>query len=205
MRSRVFLKLVGVFLLVIAVTTAILDLRVRRAWVRSQTEEITESLTRKTQLVALRVENDKSAPVKELAVQESKAANARVTVIDASGKVLADSEAQAESMENHATRPEFQAALRGQVGSAIRSSRTVGIEFLYVAVSIKGGAVRLAYPLSSIQQNLGAIRRHLLIATLWASLASLLLAQYVGMYDSNVFQFVADLARQLAVRHYAAI
>ena len=55
------------------------------------------------------------------------------------------------------------------IGSATRTSHTVGIPFLYVAAPIQGGAVRLAYPLSSIQQTTRTIRLHLL----WASLAAL--------------------------------
>ena len=56
-------------------------------------------------------------------------------------------------MENHATRPEFVAALRGQAGSSTRISKTVGVELLYVAVPIPGGAVRMAYPLSAIRRG----------------------------------------------------
>ena len=56
------------------------------------------------------------------------------------------------SMENHATRPEFVAALHGQVGSSTRVSKTMGVELLYVAVPIPGGAVRMAYPLTSIRE-----------------------------------------------------
>ena len=159
MRSKVFLKLMGAFLLVILLTAAILDLSVRRAWERSQTEEIRNSLTRKAQLVALRVQHDPSTSIQQLTAQEASAAQARVTVIDAAGKVLADSEADAATMENHATRPEFQAALAGNVGNSVRPSKTVGVEFMYVAVRTPGGAVRLAYPLASIQQNLAAILR----------------------------------------------
>ncbi len=194
MRSRVFLKLMGAFLLVIAVTAGILDLSVRRAWERSQREAIQQSLTRQTQLVALRVENDRSAELAALVMQEGKAVNARVTVIDATGRVLADTEAQAETMENHASHPEFQAALHGQTGSSVRSSRTVSTDFLYVAVPIRAGAVRLAYPLSSIQQDLAVVRQQLLWATVGASLASLLLA----------LMFAASVARRLKrIVHFA--
>jgi len=51
-------------------------------------------------------------------------------------------------MENHATRPEFAAALAGKTGTNERRSSTIGIPFLYVAVPVSGGAVRMAYPLS---------------------------------------------------------
>ena len=73
-------------------------------------------------------------------------------MIDSSGKVLADSEAKPDQMENHAARPEFVAALHGQVGSSTRLSKTIGVELLYVAAPIPGGAVRMAYPLAAIRE-----------------------------------------------------
>src|SRR6185312_11610985 len=106
----------------------------------------------------------------------STAADARATIIESDGRVLADTRANPAEMENHATRPEFIAALHGSMGSATRTSHTVGIPFLYVAAPIPGGAVRLAYPLSSIQEATRRIRLRLL----GASLAALLLATFIS-------------------------
>jgi hypothetical protein len=94
--------------------------------------------------------------VQDIASQEAQAATARVTVIDPTGKVLADSEADPSSMENHAQRKEFIAALAGNVGMEERRSHTLGIPFKYVAAPVTGGAVRLAYPLSEVEATLGA-------------------------------------------------
>src|SRR5207244_7884559 len=116
-------------------------------------------LTQKTQLFANRVRSDRSRPLAKLVSEEASAANARATVIEASGKVLADSQADPEGMENHATRPEFKAALAGHIGSDLRRSHTVGIEFLYVAAPITGGALRLAYPHSTIAATTAPRRR----------------------------------------------
>ena len=51
MRSRVFFKLLGAFVLVIAIATVILDFAVRREWDSSLRQQITESLTEKTRKV----------------------------------------------------------------------------------------------------------------------------------------------------------
>lgn len=37
-------------------------------------------------------------------------------------------------MDNHRGRPEVATALRGQVGSIVRKSGTIGTDFLYVAI-----------------------------------------------------------------------
>jgi two-component system phosphate regulon sensor histidine kinase PhoR len=61
----------------------------------------------------------------------------RLTVIDADGLVLGDSEVPAEEMDNHAGRPEIAAALKGEVASSSRGSRTIGKNFIYAAAPIK--------------------------------------------------------------------
>ena len=132
MKNRIFFKLLAVFLIVIAATAATLDVMIGSAWEASLRTEIERNLTQKTLLFAHRVEIDR-APLSEIAAQEGLAAGARATIIDASGKVLADSEANPASMENHATRKEFVAALAGRTGENERRSATVGIPFLYVA------------------------------------------------------------------------
>lgn len=61
----------------------------------------------------------------------------RLTVIDTDGLVLGDSEAPAGEMDNHAGRPEIAAALKGEVASSSRESRTIGKNFIYAAAPIK--------------------------------------------------------------------
>ncbi len=81
----------------------------------------------------------------------------RVTLLDSSGRVLGDSEvphAALAGIENHAGRPEVQAALAGRTGRAQRHSHTLGVDLLYVAAPLRGVAglavIRLAEPLARI-------------------------------------------------------
>ena len=136
MRSRIFIKLLAAFVFVIAATTITIDFSVRRAWEASLRQEINRNLIQKTLLLAHRVEVEHTQSLQDIASQEAQAASARATIIDPTGKVLADSEAQASTMENHAQRKEFVAALHGKVGSDERRSRTLGVPFLYVAAPI---------------------------------------------------------------------
>ena len=128
-----------------------MDVTIRRVWESSLRDEIQRGLTPQTRLFANRVEIDHQHSLADITAQEALAAGARATVIDPTGQVLADSEADPESMENHRTRKEFQAALSGNIGVDERRSHTIGIPFLYVAAPISGGAVRLAYPLSDVE------------------------------------------------------
>jgi two-component system phosphate regulon sensor histidine kinase PhoR len=180
-RSKVFFKLLVAFMLVIATATLILDIAIRREWESSLRKQITQSLTEKTRLFAKRVEVNKDLPLAQLVAEQAQAGDVRATVIDPKGIVLADSEAYAPQMENHASRPEFITALSGKMGIASRTSKTVGIEFLYVALPVHGGAVRMAYPLSSIEQTTALIRTRLL----WASALALLVATLIAVVISH--------------------
>src|SRR5437868_6945799 len=107
-------------------------------------------------------------------------------------------------MENHAGRPEFKAALAGAPGSAMRTSKTVGIDFLYVAMPAKGGAVRLAYPLAVIKQSTAEIRRKIVEASVVACLLAMLLAGLMARGSSRRIEMMAAFAGRIADRDFGA-
>ena len=197
MKNRIFFKLLAVFLIVIAATAIILDVMIGKAWEASLRTEIERNLTQKTLLFAHRVEIDHGHPLAEIAAQEGLAAGARATIIDASGKVLADSEANPASMENHARRAEFAAALAGKTGSNERRSATLGIPFLYVAAPLSGGAVRLAYPLSDVEAVQAQVHRRLLWGSALAFLIALLIAASWSVWTSRRLQRIVDVAARI--------
>ena len=57
----------------------------------------------------------------------------RLTLIRRNGQVVLDTVSDVIAMENHLNRPEFQAAIQGKTGSAIRKSSTIGRTFIYAA------------------------------------------------------------------------
>ncbi len=204
MRQRIFFKLFGAFLLVIAAGTLSLDLAVRSAWENSLRREIQTSLEQKTALFASAVVHQKGQSMEEVASQVAAAAQARATIIDEQGHVLADTKADPAEMENHATRPEFIAALHGKMGNNTRVSHTVGIPFLYVAAPIPGGAVRLAYPLSAIQEMTRQVRLFLAWGSLLAVLVAALLAVAVASTISRRLQRIVAFAGRVAAGELSA-
>lgn len=198
MRSRLFAKLLVAALLIIVIATAVLDVAIRRAWEASLLQQITTALEQKTRLAAQQVSSVSPDDLPSLANTMGAAAGARVTIIDTAGHVLADSEANRETMENHATRPEFRAALRGMMGSDTRRSHTLGIDFLYVATPIPGGAVRLAYPLADIQKLTSHIRRTLLLSSALALLVAAILAAVAAQLISRRFKRIIAFAEEIA-------
>jgi two-component system phosphate regulon sensor histidine kinase PhoR len=197
LKNRIFFKLLAVFLIVIAATAAMLDVMLGNAWEGSLRTEIERNLKQKTLLFAHRVEIDHTHTLADIAAQEGLAAGARATVIDASGKVLADSESDPAQMENHGKRAEFAAALAGQTGENERRSTTLGIPFLYVAAPISGGAVRLAYPLSDIEAVQAQVRRKLFWGSAIASLMALLIAAGASIWMARRLQRIVDVAARI--------
>jgi len=193
-KNRIFFKLLAVFLIVIAATAVILDVMIGGAWEASLRTEIERNLTQKTLLFAHRVETDRTHTLAEIAAQEAVAAGARATIIDASGRVLADSEANPANMENHATRGEFVAALAGKTGESERRSATVGIPFLYVAAPVSGGAVRLAYPLSDVEAVQSQVHRRLLLGSSIAFVIALLIAASASVWTARRLDRIVDVA-----------
>jgi signal transduction histidine kinase len=108
----------------------------------------------------------------------------RVTVVNFTGVVLCDSDADPQTMENHRGRPEISAAFRGHTGSVIRFSNTVKTRLLYVAIPLQRPGhetwvVRTALPLSSIDHLLSEVLYNLLAALLGLIAAVLIVSFYV--------------------------
>ncbi len=142
---------------------------------------------------------------KQTAVREmAEAAGGRLTVIRSDGVVVVESEADPAGMENHRTRPELIQAFAGQVGSSIRNSVTLGIPFLYVAVPIHNGAIRIAVPLAEINRQVMAVRMKILAGTGLAFLPAMALAGFLARWISRRFDRVMAHASQLAKGNFRA-
>lgn len=67
--------------------------------------------------------------------------NLRITWIDSDGSVLYDNDADAAALENHADRPEVNAALAYGEGESIRRSETFKLATFYYAMQMEDGTV----------------------------------------------------------------
>lgn len=130
---------------------------------------------------------------------------ARVTFIAPDGTVLGDSAEPLDAlptMENHATRPEIVDARASGIGTARRSSATLGEEMLYVAVPVthpRIAFVRVALPLVTVRQQLGGLLASTLaalgLALLGGAIAAAVLAGRIGQ-RVRAIAWVAQRYRQ---------
>jgi two-component system phosphate regulon sensor histidine kinase PhoR len=113
--------------------------------------------------------------------QIARISNSRVTLVDAQGKVLADSEKDIAQLENHFSRPELQESrLRGK-GKSIRFSQSIGVDMLYVAIPMKfksqiTGYVRLARPLHDVQSMIEKVYQSIFLAMMIVAVVAFVIA-----------------------------
>ena len=127
------------------------------------------------------------APLRDW-VSQMASSGARVTVIASDGRVLADSQSDPQTMENHATRPEIQEAMARGDGRSIRHSVTINRDLLYYAVrqdSFGGpsAVLRFALPLETVDEVLSSFRQRLWLASFFI----LLIAGAISMLFSRSF------------------
>lgn len=91
----------------------------------------------KTQMELLKIELPYIQDLDSFVHRVKKNTNTRVTLIDENGVVFAESDFDPKQMENHKQRPEVQTALKQGDGYTLRHSKTLGIDFLYMASLFK--------------------------------------------------------------------
>ncbi len=131
---------------------------------------------------------------------------ARITVMAPDGRVLGDSAlsgAALQALENHADRPEVKAALAAGFGSSIRRSATVRDDLLYAAVAVRQGSrlvgvVRVARPLSGVEDQTRAFRGAVALALLLAFLLTAVLSAVLAAPLAGPLAAIMDAAHRYA-------
>ncbi len=210
-RGSMFLRLAGVFLLLLVLSmwlTAERSARLTAVWYTAQMQEDLLSRAKLAGELADRLAAA-GAPLQPAIVRAGRNAGVRLTIIAHDGRVLADSEEDPALMPNHAERPEVKAALQGQVGKAVRFSDTLQRHMAYVAVPwrppvLPQGArqlplvVRVAVRQSDLAQSQAAVRHAVFLDNLWVTLIAAFLTLLVARHLSRPLQRMTDLARQMA-------
>lgn len=155
-----------------------------------------------------------ATPKLQIIVRElSRRALARVTLVDATGQVLADSAVQDRdlaSIENHRTRPEIEQAIATGSGTDMRASHTTGDRTLYRAVRLNEPNtpssplyLRLGLPMTTLEQELTKLKRNLTLAFGSAFLIAVGLSIWLARSLTKPLSDMATAARQLAGGNYS--
>jgi two-component system, OmpR family, phosphate regulon sensor histidine kinase PhoR len=128
---------------------------------------------------------------------------ARVTVIDNTGRVLADSEYDPETLDNHSNRPDVQQAFASGEGESESRSAAVGRDLVYRAARIEQPGelpfvIRMALPTAQVDASLAELRQRIY----FASFLSLLLGGIISLIYFQMFaarvERLKDFSRRVA-------
>ena len=177
MKRNLFLKILFSYLVIVCLSFFILDLLIKDEIKKVMTGKIESELFAYAELIDLSSAQIMSEQLKQIA----RISSSRVTLVDAQGKVFADSEKDVVQLENHFNRPELQEARLKGKGKSIRFSQSIGVDMLYVAIPMKSksqitGYIRLARPLHDVQNVIEKIYQSIFLAMMIVAVISLFIA-----------------------------
>jgi two-component system phosphate regulon sensor histidine kinase PhoR len=201
-KSPLFRKLFISAFFLISTTLVVLDSFLTTYIGKRETQSVQHRLTAEARILEGEVPGIAPSGLASWANQVSARAQARVTVVDPQGTVLADSEHDPETMENHAHRPEILQAHRGEVGVSIRHSATLDRDLCYVALSFPyrgtaGFILRLAVPLQELDNAVAAVRSWLLGTSLIALALAMVIAYVFSMRFALRIRHLQSFAENL--------
>lgn len=189
-RGSFFRKLLLSAFVLLAFALAVLDFYLTRYTAWRETQNVETRLAAEAHLVAYDLADAPRKDLNRLVHKAGDRAQTRITVITHTGVVLADSQHDPETMENHATRPEVRQALRGRTGASVRHSVTLDRDLCYVAIPFTyrgrhGLVLRLAVPLVEVSQAVSAVRWRIVYASVITAALALLLAYFFSLRISR--------------------
>ena len=135
--------------------------------------------------------------------------NTRITVIDASGKVVIETKVRdVNMMDNHINRPEIIQAAKQGYGTSVRFSDTIKLPMIYSARKIMTHEglfyIRVGVPYSHLQARLADIRYALGIGAAFGMLVSLLIAVILARRVTEPIAAITRVTEEISHGNYSA-
>jgi signal transduction histidine kinase len=194
---RLVLSYVGIVALTAAVLIAGADILLRGRLI----DEARRELEREARYFEGAAEVAGAAHLDSLVHALGTATGRRLTVIDRTGAVIADSDfphAELATLENHASRPEVKEALAGRTGTDLRRSASTGRDELKVAVPSAFGVVRISAPLPQVDAVVRRAQGAVLVSALAAVIMAAILALWFAESVSRPLLRLRDAAEAIA-------
>lgn len=210
-RSRFSWKLTAGLLPPILISAAIVGGLSIRSMEEDSREEIRRSLAAQAALLrnvaAARLGQPQESVLKQEVRSLGKEIGTRLTVIDAQGLVLADSQEDPSSMENLASRPEIMAVRSHGSGIATRYSQRLGVSVMHLALPVQdngrlSGYARASRSLSESSQRLTRLRTVVALGTALAILAAAVLGLVLARNFVKPVQAMTAVAEGMARGDY---
>lgn len=153
-------------------------------------------------LIADPLQHGDLARVQAIVTELHKEVDCRITLIDSTGKVLADNEADPATMENHADRPEVRAAAGTGEGGTMRPSATLHQSLFYFAqrFELAGSTyyLRLSQHLANLDHQIHQLYAGIILVAALAIGAAGLIAYGLARRDTRPVIELTEFAHALA-------
>lgn len=128
----------------------------------------------------------------------------RMTLVDRSGNVIADTSKDRNVMNDHSNRPEVRQALFVGVGNSTRFSNTLSLYMLYTAVSIedKDLVVRLSQPVEQIRNDLDRIYTQILLIFVLSVFLGTISSFFMARSASGSLTAVREVVTEYAMGNF---
>jgi len=183
MRQSLFLKLFFGILLIIVLLTGLILLSTQRNIRSHYLDTLAQNLRKMGEILKPRVmnflEEDQTEELDAWIKDQAPNIDARITVVDSNGIVLADSDEDPKIMVNHRYRPEIAEAFEGSLGRSLRFSNTVKADMLYVGLPLRlngtiSHVLRVSLYVQDIDRLLASLARMIWMIGLGLTLVALL-------------------------------
>ncbi|HEY6835371.1 MAG TPA: ATP-binding protein [Gaiellaceae bacterium] len=178
MRSRILIGYLGLVVVVLAALEIPLGVQFGRNEQRTLETKVEHDATTIASIVPdtlRRPTRKRLQAIAGVAYRYRRDTGGRVVIVNRRGVAVIDTNARGSGVSSFASRPEIASALRGNVASGTRDSKTLHTRLLYVAVPVAAngrieGATRITYPTSAVDSR---IRRYWLVL---AAIAAIVIA-----------------------------
>lgn len=204
-RSSLFNRLLFTYVVLIVVSLAILTLVSISAFNRAHLAEVNQYLENTAHIVGITVRDITDHRLLQARIKElGQTAHTRITIIGPDGAVLADSEKDPATMENHNHRPEVVQARAQGIGHSSRLSETLSVQMLYLAMPLdpqrpSGEIIRAALPLRQVDLFSRQIYQIVLAVFVLLFILAVLMGFWLvrARYDQLRKDFVANVSHEL--------
>jgi len=161
-------------------------------------DQVEKSLLENIKIVSLHVKE--KGNLDKLAQDIKKNLNIRLTIINQDGEVVAESDEDKESMDNHKYREEIMEAKNENYGHIIRHSATLDKDLLYVAKRFDNTYIRMAKEIDKINEHLMSLAIKTGIALILFFIVSFLIAYKISIQlekeTNRILKFLLELTKK---------
>jgi len=211
LRSRILWKIYAVFVAIILLAAIIVSSGVSRLIEKRTLGEVRQTLEIRTLLLSSLVLphlGEEAATLQSMIKKLGHETRTRFTLIGNEGVVLADSDKDPASMDNHAQRPEVLDSQHYGIGIATRFSDTLQTDMMYLARPIRSqrkplGYARASLPLTLIQQRIDDSRKAIIFGIGMVTLIALFFGFILARHFIRPLLEMTRMAEAMAVGDFS--